>query len=192
MNPSEDLKKLAKDLASTQKKALSAPEAESFDSYGEFMDYLNGLGVAGIVAVMNDYPSPMDWYPKGWSYLDWPEGYPKILARALVQSTEKESITDLTNMYYARNNLSPEAIAIFKQDVLGDPAKTLEFMTVLNYMPPGLSDLAEHDTSFAKSLLMMLNDDQMKEHIAAVKATMGVDEAAGYFKTMGINPEDYV
>ena len=191
MDTADDLKKLAKDLVGTQKKALSAPEADSFSSYKEFMDYLNGLGVSGIVDIMNNYPSPLDWYPKGWSFLDWGQPYPKILAQALVQSQEKESITDLTNMYYAGNKLSPEAIAIFKQDVLGDPASTVQFMAG-DFIPQALSTLAERDTAFVKSILMMLNDEQMAKHIGLVNDQMGTGEAAGYFKTMGIDPADYV
>jgi len=189
MNPAEELKKIAQDLAKTQKKAVQGRDAEEFDVYADFMDYLNNLGVDEITKMMNA-GAPHNWFPSGWSYLDWSEGYPKILAQALVNSTAKESITDLTNMYYSNRNLSSGAIEIFKKDVLQDPAKTLEWITDEIYFPNAFEDLARKATAFVKSILMLLSDDEMKKHIDAVKKNISTN-ADQYFKVMNINPADY-
>ena len=190
MNPAEELKKLAEDLESTQKQAQVKKPAEDFASYRDFIDYLENLGVSQITAMMNDYPAPHDWFPSGWSHLDWTEGYPKILAQALVLAKDKESITDLSNMYYARNRLSPEAVEIFKKDVLSDPAEVVKFLAT-EYLAQGLEGFATHDPSFVKSMLMMLNDKEMAEHVKLIQGLMKGPEADSYFKAVGIDPADY-
>lgn len=190
MNSAEELKKLAEDLESAQKQAQVKKPAEDFAVYQDFIDYLEKLGVSQITAMMNDYPAPHDWFPSGWRELDWTEGYPKILAQALVQAKDKESITDLSNMYYARNRLSPEAVEIFKKDVLASPAQVVKFMAT-EYLAQGLEGFAAHDPSFVKSLLMLLNDKEMAEHVKLIQAGMKPEEAKRYFTAVGIDPVDY-
>jgi len=190
MSTADDLKKIARDLESTQKKASDGKDAEEFDSYDDFIDYLEDLGVNKITAMMNDYPAPQNWFPSGWRNLDWTEGYPKILAKALVKAKDKESITDLANIYYSRNRLSPEAIQVFKKDVLADTAKTIEFLTS-NYLPQGLDGFAKQDLAFVKSMLMLLNDVEMKAHVKAVQENTKSRAAEKYFSSVGIDPADY-
>ena len=190
MNPADELKKLAQDLGGTQKQAQTKRPADDFAKYQDFIDYLEKLGVSQITALMNDYPAPQSWFPSGWRHLGWGEGYPKILAQALVQAKDKESLTDLSNMYYARNRLSPEAVEIFKQDILASPAQVVQFLAT-EYLAQGLEGFAEHDPSFVKSMLMMLNDKEMEEHVKLIQSSMRDDQAKKYFTSVGIDPADY-
>lgn len=57
-------------------------------------------------------------FPSGWRR-DYPHTpYPGILAKYLAKSKSAESLTDLTNIYYAGNELSKEAIDAFTNSLL--------------------------------------------------------------------------
>lgn len=189
MSSAEELKKLAENLnSSLHKQADIFGDEKDFEfaTYKDLVDYLENLGVNEIARMMNDYLAPRSWFPSGWGAFSYQNAaYPKILAQALVKSSAKESLTDLTNIYYARHTLSPEAMEVFEKDVLANSSEPLDWLTDEQYMPNGFIECAGNETSFIKSVLMLMSNKQLNAHKNAVQARYPRD-AAKYFTLMGI------
>jgi len=135
---------------------------------------------------MNSNSAPISWFPSGWGTPSYQNAlYPGILAQALVKSQANESLTDLTNIYYASHRYSPEAIKIFQKDVLANSSEPIDWITTGGNLPSDFIDLAQNQTSFVKSLLMLMNNKQLSDHKRAIQNRFPSD-AAPYFKLMGI------
>ena len=190
MTSADDLKKLADDLTLTSIKRVAAlydnSELANYDSYDAFIDDLEAQGISALTAKMNE-GAPYYWFPSGWRDTPWGKPYPKILAKALVASQDNESMTDITNVYYGGRSLSPEALEVFKADVLAKPQEVIKHMTT-EFLPNGLEGLAQHDLSFLKSMLMLLSEDELKAHVEAVKTYMRPAAAEKYFSFVELSP----
>jgi hypothetical protein len=138
---------------------LNQLNPENYSSAQEYIQVLERAGVATVTEAMNSRSSSNGMFPSGWSYNDWDEPYPAILAQALVKSEANESVTDVCNMYYGSSKLSKEAANIFRQDALTNPL-TKELMTEHGLINMGV--LVRAEPQFMKKLFLTFSPQELQ------------------------------
>jgi len=133
-------------------------EEDDFSDKDEVIAYLTALGKDNIVKMMNKYPNPYWMFPSQWPSSEWGP-YPGLLAEALVASSENESVTDLIHVYYSNRNLSPEAIEIFKNNILGDKFTSIDMLTQMG--GDYVAILLENEPALFKQILLEISDTQL-------------------------------
>lgn len=110
-------------------------------------------------------------YPSVFACFDQP--YPERLAKVLVRSEARESITDLTNTYYRGRKLSPGAELIFLNDLMNVTGKELitvplgifseyDLETQEVHFVNGFLGLAKDKPKLIRRLLLKLPKDELK------------------------------
>lgn len=166
--------KLTERYLSKFSEAQGFGDLEGYGSFEEFEKAMKSIGAKQIAKAM-DKGLPYGYFPSEWKWASkdaWGKEipYPGILAKALVQSSASESITDLANIYYAGRKLSKEAIEIFKADALkhkgtiGDGYKLSDMLSDSEGLN-NLADLATGDAAFFKKWIMVSASDDDIEKI---------------------------
>lgn len=115
--------------------------AETDDTDG-FLKYLEDVDQSLLETAMSNNNTTSILFPSGWHcFFDKKVPYPGKLAQALVKSRAAESITDITNVYYAGRSITKEAYQIFLKDVIQRAADGVE--AVFNWSPSGAEELPD-------------------------------------------------
>ena len=168
-------------------------DLDDYKSFAEFEKNMIAIGAKKIGKLMDDYKkSPYFLFPSAYTMAvqdtQWPdkskgEEYPKILAEALIQSKNAESLTDIANIYYSRDRkASKGAIDVWKKHALQDGGfqDGYTFMDLVRdtetrkgEMDGNIGDLAKKEPAFFKKWLMAsFDDDEIAEITAWAPKTM--------------------
>lgn len=104
---------------------FDSSELDEIDNLAEYVvPELDKFSKQELVRILEKGDKHNSLFPSGWNAEKFGP-YPKALAEALVESRDRESITDLYNIFYADRQISKDAIEVLKKDALKFDNNTL-------------------------------------------------------------------